>query len=105
MAHPREGVDPFGEDRDGEVAFPRSDDEAPLVLSTIHSAKGLEFRAVFVIHALEGVLPSAYAVGSDEDLDEELRLLYVAVTRAADHLFISWPMAEPVFRLRVRKGK
>lgn len=73
---------------------PLDEDEAPLVLSTIHSAKGLEFRAVFVIHALEGVLPSAYSVGRDDDLDEELRLLYVAVTRAADHLFISWPMAQ-----------
>ncbi len=73
---------------------PLDEDEAPLVLSTIHSAKGLEFRTVFVIHALEGVLPSAYAVGRDDDLDEELRLLYVAVTRAADHLFISWPMAQ-----------
>jgi DNA helicase-2/ATP-dependent DNA helicase PcrA len=73
---------------------PLEEDEAPLVLSTVHSAKGLEFKAVFVIHALEGVLPSAYAVGSDDDLDEELRLLYVAVTRAADHLFISWPMAQ-----------
>jgi DNA helicase-2/ATP-dependent DNA helicase PcrA len=73
---------------------PLEEDEAPLVLSTIHSAKGLEFRAVFVIHALEGVLPSAYAVGSDDDLDEELRLLYVAVTRAADHLFLSWPMVQ-----------
>lgn len=73
---------------------PLDDDEAPLVLSTIHSAKGLEFRAVFVIHAMEGVLPSAYAVSDDDALDEELRLLYVAVTRAADHLFVSWPMVQ-----------
>jgi DNA helicase-2/ATP-dependent DNA helicase PcrA len=73
---------------------PLDEDEAPLVLSTIHSAKGLEFKAVFVIHALEGVLPSAYAAGRSEDLDEELRLLYVAVTRAADHLFISYPMVQ-----------
>lgn len=73
---------------------PLDEDEAPLVLSTIHSAKGLEFRAVFVIHALEGVLPSAYAVSDDDELDEELRLLYVAVTRAADHLFVSYPMVQ-----------
>lgn len=69
-------------------------DEPPLVLSTIHSAKGLEFKVVFLIQALDGVLPSAYSVGSTEALDEELRLLYVAVTRAEDHLFITYPMIQ-----------
>lgn len=73
-------------------ALPESEDEPPLVLSTIHSAKGLEFSVVFLIQALDGVMPSSYSVGSDDALDEELRLLYVAVTRAADHLFISYPM-------------
>lgn len=72
-------------------AEPEHDDESPLVLSTIHSAKGLEFKVVFLIHALEGVLPSSYAVGDTDAMDEELRLLYVAVTRAADQLFISYP--------------
>ena len=69
-----------------------ADDEAPLVLSTIHSAKGLEFDTVFVIQALEGVLPSGYALGRGDELDEELRLLYVAVTRAENNLFISYPV-------------
>ncbi|MBO6575257.1 MAG: UvrD-helicase domain-containing protein [Rhodothermales bacterium] len=73
---------------------PLEEDEAPLVLSTIHSAKGLEFKAVFVIHALEGVLPSSYSVSSDEEIDEELRLFYVAVTRAADHLFVTYPSVQ-----------
>jgi ATP-dependent DNA helicase UvrD/PcrA len=73
---------------------PLEQDEAPLVLSTIHSSKGLEFKAVFVIHALEGVLPSSYAVASDEEVDEELRLFYVAVTRAADHLFVTYPSVQ-----------
>ncbi|MFN3394226.1 MAG: ATP-dependent helicase, partial [Candidatus Thermochlorobacter sp.] len=67
-------------------------DEAPLVLSTIHSAKGLEWTAVFLINALDGILPSRYAVGSAEQLDEELRLLYVALTRAKDYLYISYPI-------------
>lgn len=70
------------------------EDEPPLVLSTIHSAKGLEFHTVFLIHALEGVLPSAYAFKDDEALDEELRLLYVAITRAEENLFISYPMVQ-----------
>ncbi len=73
-------------------SLPESDDEPPLILSTIHSAKGLEFSVVFLIQALDGVMPSSYSVGSDDALDEELRLIYVAVTRAADHLFISYPM-------------
>ncbi|PIO47798.1 MAG: hypothetical protein CMR00_08440 [[Chlorobium] sp. 445] len=67
-------------------------DEAPLVLSTIHSAKGLEWTAVFLINVLDGILPSRYAVGSAEQLDEELRLLYVALTRAKDYLYISYPI-------------
>lgn len=71
---------------------PLVEDEPPLVLSTIHSAKGLEFHTVFIIHALEGILPSAYALNDPEALDEELRLLYVAVTRAREYLFISYPM-------------
>jgi DNA helicase-2/ATP-dependent DNA helicase PcrA len=66
-------------------------DEPPLVLSTIHSAKGLEFRAVFIIQAVEGNLPSRHAFGTPAALDEELRLLYVAVTRAKEQLFISYP--------------
>ena len=69
-------------------------DEPPLILSTIHSAKGLEFRVVFVIQAMDGVLPSSYSIGDQEAVDEELRLLYVAITRAEDHLFLSYPMIQ-----------
>lgn len=75
-------------------ADPLDDDEAPLVLSTIHSAKGLEFHSVFLIHALDGVLPSGYALRDADDVDEELRLLYVAVTRAEEYLFISYPIRQ-----------
>lgn len=73
---------------------PLEDDELPLVLSTIHSAKGLEFHSVFVIHALDGVMPSGYAFKDEDALDEELRLLYVAITRAEENLFISYPMVQ-----------
>ncbi|MFQ5569271.1 MAG: ATP-dependent helicase [Rhodothermales bacterium] len=73
---------------------PLDDDELPLVLSTIHSAKGLEFHSVFLIHALDGVLPSGYSFKDDDALDEELRLLYVAITRAEENLFISYPMVQ-----------
>ena len=64
-------------------------DEGTLTLSTIHSAKGLEFHSVFIIHALDGVLPSGYAFKDEDALDEELRLFYVAITRAEENLFIS----------------
>ena len=66
-------------------------DEGPLVLSTIHSAKGLEFHSVFIIWALEGRFPSFYNTASTEELEEERRLLYVAATRAKQNLFISYP--------------
>lgn len=69
-------------------------DELPLTLSTIHSAKGLEFNVVFLIQALDGVLPSARAVGDSQAVDEELRLMYVAITRAADELYVSYPMLQ-----------
>ena len=73
---------------------PVDDDEAPLVLSTIHSAKGLEFQTVFLIHALDGIIPSGYSLKEDAGIDEELRLLYVAITRAEDNLFISYPVLQ-----------
>jgi DNA helicase-2/ATP-dependent DNA helicase PcrA len=66
-------------------------DEGPLILSTIHSAKGLEFHSVFIIWALEGRFPSFFNTTSVEELEEERRLLYVAATRAKQNLFISYP--------------
>ena len=66
-------------------------DEGPLILSTIHSAKGLEWNSVFIIWALEGRFPSIYNTNTTEELEEERRLLYVAATRAKKNLFISYP--------------
>lgn len=66
-------------------------DENPLVLSTIHTAKGLEWHTVFIIQCLDGIIPSGYSVDSKEQLDEELRLLYVAATRAKKQLFFTYP--------------
>ena len=63
-----------------------------LTLSTIHSAKGLEYKAVFIIGAVDGRFPSLYSFNSPDDLDEELRLMYVAVTRAKTHLAITYPI-------------
>lgn len=60
-----------------------------ITLSTIHAAKGLEYKAVFIIGALEGYLPISYAK-TELQIAEEQRLFYVGVTRAKDSLFITW---------------
>lgn len=71
---------------------PETEDEDHMVLSTIHSAKGLEWHTVFVISLSEGRFPSAYAAGSEEELEEERRLFYVAVTRARENLYLCYPV-------------
>ncbi|MDR0881428.1 MAG: ATP-dependent helicase [Candidatus Adiutrix sp.] len=63
-----------------------------LTLSTVHSAKGLEWPVVFIISAVEGRFPPPYAVRSAAEVEEERRLMYVAVTRARDRLFILMPL-------------
>ncbi len=70
----------------------KTKDESPLILSTIHSAKGLEWKQVFIIQCLDGIIPSAYSVEDEDKLDEELRLLYVAATRAKEMLYFSYPV-------------
>jgi DNA helicase II / ATP-dependent DNA helicase PcrA len=65
------------------------DDEKPLCLSTIHSAKGLEWECVFLIGLVEGVLPVSFSLDDEEAIDEEHRLFYVALTRAKKHLFLA----------------
>lgn len=68
------------------------DDEDALVLSTAHSAKGKEWDAVFVIWAVDGWFPSARCLNSDEETEEERRLMYVALTRARNHLSVTYPL-------------
>lgn len=63
-----------------------------LVLSTIHSAKGLEWHTVFVIYCLEGKFPSTRSAESEDELDEERRLMYVACTRAKENLYFAYPL-------------
>ena len=67
-------------------------DEDWLVLSTVHSAKGLEFEAVHVIHCADGNFPSDMSTGTPQGIEEERRLFYVAVTRARKHLAIYVPL-------------
>ncbi len=66
-------------------------EEGYVTLSTIHSAKGLEWRVVFLIWAADGRFPGPMSVGVEE-LEEERRLMYVAITRARDELYLSYPI-------------
>jgi len=75
-----------------DLAGPPAKDEDYLILSTIHSAKGCEWDIVYLIHATDGFLPSDMSAGSDEELEEERRLAYVALTRARDFLYVSRPL-------------
>ncbi len=87
---------PTASKRDGLAEPSKEKDE--LVLSTVHSSKGLEWRAVFVIQTRDGTFPMVASYDDEpeeESFDEDLRLLYVAVTRAKDHLSLVWPRDVP----------
>ena len=66
-------------------------DEDYLILSTIHSAKGQEWKSVFVLNCIDGCIPSDLGTGTSEEIEEERRLLYVAMTRAKDQLDLIMP--------------
>jgi DNA helicase-2/ATP-dependent DNA helicase PcrA len=74
-------------DRSGDPLL----DEDYLILSTIHSAKGQEWKSVFILNTVDGCLPSELSTGSSAEIEEERRLLYVAMTRARDHLHLVMP--------------
>ena len=71
---------------------PANRGDEKLRLSTIHQAKGLEFDVVFIIMLCDGLFPSARSMESTEGEDEERRLFYVAVTRARNELYLSYPL-------------
>ena len=75
-----------------DLAGPPLREEDFLILSTIHSAKGCEWDAVYVIHAADGNIPSDMATGSEDEIEEERRLFYVALTRAKDFLEVCVPL-------------
>ena len=76
----------------GDEAGPPLEDEDWLVLSTIHSAKGQEWRAVVILNVVDGCIPSDLATGTAAEIEEERRLLYVAMTRARDDLVLMQPL-------------
>ncbi len=76
----------------GELAGPPLLDEDYLVLSTVHSAKGQEWDSVYVLNVTDGNFPSEFAAGNADAIDEERRLMYVAMTRARDELHLIEPL-------------
>jgi DNA helicase-2/ATP-dependent DNA helicase PcrA len=78
-------------DATSDQSGPAGRDEDYLILSTIHSAKGQEWKAVFLLRAVDGCIPSDLGTGTSAEIDEERRLLYVALTRAKDHLHVMAP--------------
>jgi len=76
---------------DAEPAANQSEDKEAVNLSSVHQAKGLEFHSVFVIWLTDGMFPSARSLDTREALEEERRLFYVAVTRARDELYLTYP--------------
>ena len=85
-------------ERTGDLAGPPHLDDEYLTLSTVHSAKGSEWSAVYLLHAADGNLPSDMAIDDAKGLDEELRLAYVAVTRAKAQLNVTFPLRYHVRR-------
>ena len=75
-----------------DLAGPPLLDDDFVILSTVHSAKGGEWRVVHLIHAADGMFPSDMATGDGESVEEERRLFYVALTRAREHLHIYAPL-------------
>jgi DNA helicase-2/ATP-dependent DNA helicase PcrA len=73
-----------------EAGSPELDDDY-LILSTIHSAKGQEWKTVHILNVVDGCIPSDMSTGSRDEIEEERRLLYVAMTRAKDHLHLMVP--------------
>ncbi|MCH8148000.1 MAG: ATP-dependent helicase [Planctomycetes bacterium] len=85
-----------------DLAQPPHLDDDYLNLSTIHSAKGCEWTVVHIIHAADGMIPSDMAVGDSAGVEEERRLLYVAMTRAKDRLHVYFPLR--YYHAKYRRG-
>ena len=78
-------------------------DDERIVLSTIHQAKGLEWHTVFIMHLADGFFPNKRALAEDGGVEEERRLFYVAVTRARERLFLTYPLTSGMESLMLNR--
>jgi DNA helicase II / ATP-dependent DNA helicase PcrA len=78
-----------------EQVTAQDEDRERVTLSTVHQAKGLEWQAVFIVWLTDGMFPSARSLESNENVEEERRLFYVAITRAKDQLYFLYPSIWP----------
>jgi DNA helicase II / ATP-dependent DNA helicase PcrA len=85
-----------------ETIAAEDDETEKVTLSTVHQAKGLEWRAVFIIWMTDGMFPSGRSLESLEAIEEERRLFYVALTRAKDELYLTYPCCWPTGSLEQR---
>ena len=76
---------------DAEATPVQTNEKEAVNLSTVHQAKGLEFHTVFVIWLTDGMFPSSRSLNTRDALEEERRLFYVAITRARDELYLTYP--------------
>jgi DNA helicase-2/ATP-dependent DNA helicase PcrA len=76
---------------DAEPALDQSNDNEAVNLSSVHQAKGLEYHTVFVIWLTDGMFPSTRSLETRDAIEEERRLFYVAITRARDELYLTYP--------------
>ena len=76
---------------DSEPALTQTDDNEAVNLSSVHQAKGLEYHSVFVIWLTDGMFPSTRSLDTSDAIEEERRLFYVAITRARDELYLTYP--------------
>ena len=91
-AQPEAGLPGLVEELEERIAAQHAPEVDGVTIATLHAAKGLEWDAVFLVGLTDGLLPIAQATSSDE-VEEERRLLYVGVTRAREHLSLSWALA------------
>ncbi|MEN8243353.1 MAG: ATP-dependent helicase [Thermodesulfobacteriota bacterium] len=84
-------IEPPSNTIEGAFSAAQPSDESRLTLSTIHSAKGLEWHTIFIIWSLDGRFPALRSLNKEDEIEEELRLMYVAATRAEDNLYFICP--------------
>jgi DNA helicase-2/ATP-dependent DNA helicase PcrA len=80
------------------IAGNQLNEEKPLIVSTIHRAKGLEWRVVFIPMLIQDQFPSSKVIGDPEAIEEERRTFYVAITRAKDQLYLISPATVQTFK-------